>query len=39
MLMSVIFNWLKDESKNSRHLSSMSGFIMDMFLNGAGINK
>jgi len=39
MLMSVIFNWLKDESKSLRHLSSMSGFIMDMFLNGAGINK
>ncbi len=39
MLMSVIFNWLKDESKSSRHLNTMSGFILDMFLNGAGINK
>lgn len=39
ILMSVVFNWLKDESKNLKDLSSMSGFILDMFLNGAGINQ
>ncbi len=39
ILMSVVFNWLKDETKGSGHLSPMSGFILDMFLNGAGRNK
>ncbi len=39
ILMSVVFNWLKDETKSPRYLSPMNGFILDMFLNGAGINK
>ncbi len=37
VLMSVVFNWLKEESKGIAHLSSMSGFILDMFLNGAAV--
>jgi len=39
IFMSVIFNWLKEESKNAKSLSRMSGFILDMFLNGARKNK
>lgn len=39
IFMSVVFNWLKEESKGARSLSRMSGFILDMFLNGAGKNK
>jgi AcrR family transcriptional regulator len=39
IFMSVVFNWLKEESKGSKNLSRMSGFILDMFLNGAGKNK
>ena len=37
--MSVVFNWLKDEMKSAKNLSRMSGFVLDMFLNGAGKNK
>ncbi len=39
IFMSVVFNWLKEESKGARNLSRMSGFILEMFLNGAGKNK
>jgi len=39
ILMSVVFNWLKEESKGAKSLSRMSGFILDMFLNGARKNK
>jgi len=39
ILMSVVFNWLKDEPKKQNNLSGMSNFILDMFLNGAGKNK
>jgi len=38
MFMSVVFNWLKDESKRAKDLTQMSGFILDMFINGAGKN-
>jgi len=39
VFMSVVFNWLKEEPKNSKNLSHMSGFIFDIFLNGARKNK
>lgn len=39
IFMSVVFNWLKEESKGAKNLSRMSGFILDIFLNGAGKNK
>jgi len=39
IFMSVVFNWLRDEAKSIRNLSHMSGFVLDMFLNGAGKNK
>lgn len=39
IFMSVVFNWLKEGSKNTGNLSRMSGFIIDMFLNGAGRSK
>lgn len=39
IFMSVVFNWLRDETKSSKNLSRMSGFVLDMFLNGAGKNK
>lgn len=39
IFMSVIFNWLKEESKGAKNLGRMSGFILDIFLNGAGKNK
>jgi len=39
VFMSVVFDWLKNETKSTKNLSHMSGFIMDMFLNGAGKNK
>ena len=39
IFMSVIFNWLKEESKGAKSLSRMSGFILEMFLNGAGRDK
>jgi len=38
IFMSVVFNWLKEEPKGAKNLSRMSGFILDMFLNGAGRN-
>jgi hypothetical protein len=37
--MSVVFNWLKDESKGAKDLTHMSGFILDIFFNGAGKNR
>jgi len=36
LFMTVIFNWLKDSPKDERKLKDMSGFILDVFLNGAG---
>ena len=39
ILMSVVFNWLREGTKSTRYLSRMSGFILDMFFNGAGKNK
>ena len=39
IFMSVVFNWLKDESKGAKDLTRMSGFISDMFFNGAGKNR
>jgi len=39
IFMSVVFNWLRDETKSSKNLSRMSSFVLDMFLNGAGKNK
>lgn len=35
IFMPVVFNWLKEEPKGIKNLSRMSGFILDMFLNGA----
>lgn len=37
IFMSVVFNWLKEESKGTKNLSRMSSFILDMFLNGATV--
>jgi len=39
ILMSVVFNWLRDETKSTKNLSRMSDFVLDMFLNGAGKHK
>ena len=39
IFMSVVFNWLRDEAKSTKNLSRMSGFVLDMFLSGAGKNK
>ena len=39
IFMSVVFNWLRDETKSTKNLSRMSGFVLDMFLSGAGKNK
>ncbi|MDD5097625.1 MAG: TetR/AcrR family transcriptional regulator [Candidatus Omnitrophica bacterium] len=39
VLMSVVFNWLRDETKSTKNLSRMSGFVLEMFLNGAGKHK
>lgn len=36
VLMSVVFNWLKEEPKSAKNLSQMPDFVLDMFLNGAG---
>ncbi|MFA5092913.1 MAG: TetR/AcrR family transcriptional regulator [Candidatus Omnitrophota bacterium] len=38
ILMSVVFNWLKDENKREKDLTRMSGFVLNMFINGAGKN-
>ncbi|MDD5465523.1 MAG: TetR/AcrR family transcriptional regulator [Candidatus Omnitrophica bacterium] len=37
IFMSVVFNWFKEGSKGIKNLSSMSSFILDMFLNGAAV--
>ena len=34
IFMSVVFSWLKEEPGDTKNLSRMSGFILDMFLNG-----
>lgn len=39
IFMSVVFNWLKDETKSTKNLSRMSGFVLDMFLSGARKHK
>jgi len=39
IFMSVVFGHLKNETKETKHLRGMSDFILDIFLNGAGINK
>lgn len=36
ILMGVVFDWLKHGSKGAKNLRQMSGFILDMFLNGSG---
>jgi len=36
VLMSVVFNWLKEETKGAKNLRQMSSFVLDMYLNGAG---
>jgi len=36
ILMSVVFSWLKEETTSEKKLSQMTGFVLDMFLNGAG---
>ena len=39
ILMSVVFNWLREETRSTKYLNRMSGFILDMFFNGAGKHK
>lgn len=39
IFMAVVFNWLKDESQGAKDLTRMSGFISDMFFNGAGKDR
>ena len=36
IFMTVIFDWFKEGSKEAKNLSDLSGFILDMFFNGAG---
>jgi len=39
IFMTVIFDWLKDNSKDKSKLEDTAGFILDIFLNGAGRKK
>ena len=39
MIKSVIIPWLKDKPLKEESLKSLSGFILDIFINGAGKNK
>ena len=36
IFMTVIFDWLKEGPKDEKKLKDMSGFILDIFLSGAG---
>ena len=36
IFMSVVFNWLRDQPKSLENLSRMSGFVLEIFLSGAG---
>lgn len=36
IFMTVIFDWLRDGPKDDKKLKDMSGFILDIFLSGAG---
>lgn len=39
IFMTVVFDWLKVGHKDGKKLQDMSGFILDIFLNGAGKRK
>jgi AcrR family transcriptional regulator len=39
VLMSVVFNWLREETRSTKYLNRMSSFILDMFFNGARKNR
>jgi TetR/AcrR family fatty acid metabolism transcriptional regulator len=39
MINALILRWMKDESYKKDNLKEASGFILDIFLNGAGKNK
>ncbi|MDD2680246.1 MAG: TetR/AcrR family transcriptional regulator [Candidatus Omnitrophica bacterium] len=39
IFMTVIFDWLKDSSKDKRKLDDAADFILDIFLSGAGRKK
>jgi AcrR family transcriptional regulator len=39
MINALILRWMKDESYKKENLKEASGFILDIFLNGAGKNK
>ena len=39
IIMAVVFNWLQHGTRSLGNLKQKSGFILDMFLNGAGNNK
>jgi AcrR family transcriptional regulator len=39
IFLTVVFHWLKEGARESKNLSGLSDFILDMFLNGAGIGK
>jgi len=39
IFITVVFDWLKQGAKGAKSLRQMSGFILEMFLNGSGKSK